>query len=96
MTRYSIQPRTRKYVKGYGFLSSARKYKKQILDKGLDASKKVVHKAGKFIRNKITDTATKSNDGKIVRQEPAKEIIIPTEKREEILNKLTRVLKNRT
>ena len=34
--------------KGYGFLSFARKYKKQLLDAGLDslktASKKVVHK----------------------------------------------------
>ena len=39
MTRYSIEPRTRKYVKGYGLLSFARKYKKQILDKGLNASK---------------------------------------------------------
>ena len=28
MWRYSIEPRTRKYVKGYGFLSFARKYKK--------------------------------------------------------------------
>ena len=26
--RYSIEPRTRKYVKGYGFLSFVRKYKK--------------------------------------------------------------------
>ena len=40
--RYSIEPRTRKYVKGYGFLSFARKYQKQLLDKGLDASKEVV------------------------------------------------------
>ena len=43
--RYSIEPRTRKYVKGYEFLSFAKKYKKQLLDKGLDASKRVVHKA---------------------------------------------------
>ena len=26
MRRYSIEPRTRKYVKGYGFLSFARKF----------------------------------------------------------------------
>ena len=49
MQQYSIEPRTRKYVEGYGFLSSGRKYKKQ-LDTGLDAvkpvSKKVVHKTG--------------------------------------------------
>ena len=29
MTQYSIEPATGKYVKGYGFLSFARKYKKQ-------------------------------------------------------------------
>ena len=28
MTQYSTEPKTRKYVKGYGFLSFARKYKK--------------------------------------------------------------------
>ena len=34
MTRYSVEPRTRKYVKGYGFLSFARnlsnKYGKEL------------------------------------------------------------------
>ena len=34
MQRYSIEPRTRKYVKGYGFLSFARKYKKKLLNTG--------------------------------------------------------------
>ena len=38
MTQYSIEPRTRKYVKGFGFLLFARKYEKRILDKGLNAS----------------------------------------------------------
>ena len=60
--RYSIEPRTRKYVKGYEFLSFAKKYKKQLLDKGLDASKRVVHKAREYLGNKITDVITKSND----------------------------------
>ena len=52
MRRYFIEPGTRKYVKGYGFLSFARKYKKQLLNTGLDAvkiaSKNVVHKADEF------------------------------------------------
>ena len=47
MTRYSIKPRTRKCVKGYGFISFRRKCKKQLLDTGQDfletVSKKVVH-----------------------------------------------------
>ena len=48
--RYSIEPRTRNYVKGYEVLSFARKYKKQLLNTRLDslkpAYKKVVHKTG--------------------------------------------------
>ena len=81
MERYSIEPRTKKYVKGYGFLSFSRKYKKQLLDTGLDAvksaSKKVLHKASNFIGNKIADTVTKSKNDKTVNQEPVEEIIIP-------------------
>ena len=37
--RYSIKPRTRKCVKGYGFLSFARKCKKQLLDTELNSLK---------------------------------------------------------
>ena len=37
--KYFIEPRTRKYFKGYGFFFFARKYKKQLSDTGLDASK---------------------------------------------------------
>ena len=59
-----------------------------MLDSSKAASKKLVHKAGEFIRNKIADAVTKSNDeiklwktDKIVKQEPAEEIIIPPEKK---------------
>ena len=62
MRQYSIEPRARKYVTGYGFLSFARKYKKQLLDTGLNASKKVVHKAGEYLRNKIVDAVFKSSN----------------------------------
>ena len=48
--------------------------KKQLLDEGLDAvktaPKKVVHNSGEFLRNKIADAVTKSNDEKGVKQEP--------------------------
>ena len=43
-------------------------------------------------RKKIEDTVTKSNNDKIVKQEPVEDIIIPPEKRDEILNKLRRLL----
>ena len=81
MRRYSIESRRRKYVKGYGFLPFARKYKKQLLDTGLDASKKVVRKASEFIGNKTADAVTKSNDDNIEKQEPVEEIIIPLDKK---------------
>ena len=73
MRRHSIEPRTRKYVKEYGLLLFARKYKKQLLNIGLDnvksASKKVVHKVGEFIGNEIADEVTKSNNDKIVKSD---------------------------
>ena len=65
MQRYSIEPRRGNYVIGYGFLSFERNYKKQLLDRGLDslkaASKKVVHKAGEFLGNKIADAVILRN-----------------------------------
>ena len=72
--RYSTEPRFRKYVKGYGFLSFARnfgnKYGKKLMDSatktGIDtaktASKRVVQKTveatGDLIGNKIADKIT--------------------------------------
>ena len=72
--RYSTEPRFRKYVKGYGFLSFARKfgdkYGKKLMDTatktGIDtaktASKRVVQKTaeatGNLIGNKIADKIT--------------------------------------
>ena len=72
--RNSTEPRFRKYVKGYGFLSFARKfgdkYDKKLMDTatktGMDAaktaSKRVVQKAaeatGDLIGNEIPDKIT--------------------------------------
>ena len=54
------------------------------MDTGLDSlkttSKNVVNKAGEFLENKIADAVTKSNDEKIVKQEPVDEIIIHQKK----------------
>ena len=96
MKWYFIEPRTRKYVKGYGFSSFTRKYKKQLLDTGLDylktAFKKAVHKTDEFLRNKIAEAVTNSCDDKIVKTKLFEEIIIPREEREEILNRSRQVL----
>ena len=46
--RYTIEPKFGKYVKGYGFLSFARKfgnkYGKKLIDAAKTASKRVVQK----------------------------------------------------
>ena len=59
MWQYSIEPKARKNLKGYGFLSFSRKYKNQLLDTGRDvakdASKKVVYKVGESLGNTIAD-----------------------------------------
>ena len=70
---------------------NSRQLEKQT-DKGLDALKKVVHKEGEYLRNKIADAITKLNDDNTEKHEPVEEIIIPAEKREGIINKLRKVL----
>ena len=54
--RYSIEPRERRFVKGYSFMSFARnfsdKYSKSLMDKGIDVSKKFAKTAGKKILKK--------------------------------------------
>ena len=75
-------------LKEDGFLSFVRKYRKQLFSTALDAlktaTKKIVHKTGEFLGNRIADAVTKSGDDKIVKQEPVEEIIISPEKRVEI------------
>ena len=92
MTRYFTEPRTRKYVKRYEFLSFAKKYNTQLLDAGPNASKNFVHKPGKFLGNKITDAITTSNNNNTEKQKAVDKIIIPLEKIEQILDKLRKVL----
>ena len=86
--RYSTEPRLRKYVKGYGFLSFVRKfgnrYGRKSMDTatktGIDAakteSKRVVQKAaeatGGLIGNKIANKFT--SIGKLKEKEKTKEI----------------------
>ena len=98
MARYSIEPKTRKYVKGYGFLSFARnlsnKYGKKLLDTatktGLDAakiaSKKAAHKTGEaigeFVRNKIAERIEKPKTACDENARNVKEIVIPPEERQ--------------
>ena len=97
MWRYSIEPITKKkHVKWYGFLSLSRKYEKQLLDTVKTTSKNVVYKAGECLGNKIADEVTKTSNNDIAKPDEnlghVEEIIIPPEKRDEILNKLRKIL----
>ena len=60
---YSIEPKERRYVKGYGFMSFARnfsdKYSKSLMDKGIDISKTFAKTAGKNI---LKETAKATGD----------------------------------
>ena len=87
--RYLTQPNFRKYVKGYGFLSFARKFGdkhgKKLMDiatkTGIDAvktaSKRAVQKTaeatGDLIRNKIADKSTSLGKTKSKEKENGKE-----------------------
>ena len=88
--RYSTEPRFRKYVKGYSFLSFAKKcgnkYGKKLMDTatktGIDAaktaSKRVVQKTaeatGDLIGNKTADKITSIGKPKEREKEKTKEI----------------------
>ena len=101
--KYSTEPRFRKYVKGYGFLSFARKfgdkYGKKLMDTatktGIDtattASKGVVQKTaeatGDSIGNKIADKITCVGKSKGKTNKP-EEIYTPPEKKQQIIDDL--------
>ena len=55
--RYSIEPKERRYVKGYGFISFSRnfidKYSKYLMDTGIDVSETFAKTAGKKILKEI-------------------------------------------
>ena len=102
--RYSTEPRFRKYVKGYGFLSFARKfgnkYGKKLMDTatktGIDAakaaSKRVVQKTAEATRdligNKVADKITSIGKPKEKETKKIEEIYIPPEKRQQIIDDL--------
>ena len=66
------------------------------IDSVKTASKNVVHKSDEFLGNNILDTVAKTIDDKIMKPDEnprnVEEIITPLEKRDEILDKLRKVL----
>ena len=99
--RYSIDPRERKYVKGYGFMSFARNFSDKYSKYLMDASKTFAKTAGKkmlketakatgdLIGNKIADkiTAKPHNKDEVINGIPKEKYISPKE-RQKIIDKL--------
>ena len=102
--KYSTEPRFRKYVNGYGFLSFAKtfgnKYGKKLMGTatktGIDAvktaSKWAVQKTsgatGDLVGNKIADKITTIGKPKEKETKKKEEIYIPPEKRQQIFDDL--------
>ena len=98
---YSIEPRERRYVKGYGFLSFARnfsdKYSKSLMDLSKTfakiASKNILEETAKatgdLIGNKIADkiTAKPHNKDEVINGIPKERYISPKE-RQKIIDEL--------
>ena len=100
--RYSIEPRERRYVKGYGFMSFARNFNDKYISKYLtDLSKTFAKTAGKkilketakatgdLIGNKIADkiTAKPHNKDEVINGIPKERYISPKE-RQKIIDEL--------
>ena len=99
--RYSIEPRERRYVKGYGFMSFARnfsdKYSKSLMDvsktfpktTGKKILKETAKATGDLIGNKIADkiTAKPHNKDEVINEIP-KERYISTKERQKIIDEL--------
>ena len=101
--RYSIEPRERRYVKGYGFMSFARnfndKYSKSLMDVSKTfaktAGKKIIKETekatGDLIGNKIADKITakpsKKSHDEINNEIPKERYISPKE-RQKIIDEL--------
>ena len=102
--RYSTEPKFRKYVKGYVFLSFTRtfgdKYGKKLMDTATKteidaaktASKRVVQKTaeatGDLIGNKTADKITSIGKTKEKPKEKPEKMYIPPEKRQQITDDL--------
>ena len=100
--RYSVEPRERRYAKGYGFMSFARnfsdKYSKSLMDLSKTfaktAGKKILKETAKAIgdlignkiADKITSASKKSHDE--VNNEIVKERYISPKDRQKNINEL--------
>ena len=100
--RYSIEPRERRYVKGYGFMSFARnfndKYSKSLMDVSKafakTAGKKILKETAKAtgdlignnIADKITAKPSKKSHDEVINEIPKERYISPKERKKLLMN----------
>ena len=101
--RYSIEPRQRRYVKGYGFLSFARNFNDKYGKSLRNSSKTFAKTDGKeileetakatrdLIGNKIADKITAKPHNKVINGIPKERYISPKE-RQKIIDELTCII----
>ena len=97
---YLIEPRERRFVKGYGFMSFARNFNDKYSKSLMDASKTFAKTAGKkilketakatgnLIGNKIPDkiTAKPHNKDEVINGIPKERYISPKERQKILMN----------
>ena len=79
--RYSIEPRERRYVKGYGFMSFARNFNDKYSKYLMDLSKTFVKTAGKKI---LKETAKATGD--LIGTKVAEKITAKPDNKDEVIN----------
>ena len=80
--RYSIEPRERRFVKGYGFMSFARNFNDKYSKSLTDASKTFAKTAGKKI---LKETAKATGD--LIGNKIADKITAKPHNKDEIINR---------
>ena len=83
---YSIEPRERRYVKGYGFMSFARNFNDKYGKSLRNASKTFAKTAGKKILKETAKPSKKSHD-EVINEIPKERYISPKE-RQKIIDEL--------
>ena len=83
--RYSIEPRERRYVRGYGFMSFARHFNDKYSKSLMDASKTFAKTAGKKIL-KETVKAT----GDLIGNKIADKITAKPHNKDEVINRISK------
>ena len=90
--RYSIEPKFRKYIKGYGFLLFATKIGNKYGKKLIDTATKTGIDAAKTTSKRIVRKTSIGNP-KEKETKKTEAIYIPPEKRQQIINHLRLFLK---